>query len=114
MSCCLSIDKSSISQKKVLQPLTDKLRHHYVAAYISLVFSGFRKLVVVWEAHVVVLQPVEAVHHVGATCIHFGVLALVSYFVWPPPSVATESGRARLDSVVCSSLHQSTSAHYLA
>ncbi len=38
-------------------------------------------MVVLLEAHVVILQPVEAVHHVGATCVRSGVLALVSYVV---------------------------------
>ncbi len=44
-------------------------------------FSGLHELVVVREAPVVVLQLVEAVHHVGATRIHSGVFALVSYVV---------------------------------
>ncbi len=38
-------------------------------------------MVVVREAHVVVLKPVEAMHHVVATRIHSGLLALVSHVV---------------------------------
>ncbi len=44
-------------------------------------FGGLHELVVVWWAHVVVSQLVQAVHHVGATCLHSGVLALTSYVV---------------------------------
>ena len=74
----LLIDKSDINQKNLSQPLIDKLRHDHIVAYVSLVLSGLHELVVVWQAHVVILQPVEAVHHMGATGVHLGVLALVS------------------------------------
>ena len=57
-------------QQKRLQPLVDKLRHDHVVACIGLVLKGLHEFVVVWQAHVVVLQPVEAVHHVGAAGVH--------------------------------------------
>jgi hypothetical protein len=56
-----------------------KLYHDHVVAHVGLVVSGLHELVVVREAHVVVLQPLEAMHHVGATCVHSGDVALASH-----------------------------------
>ena len=69
------------TNQSVSQPLVDELCHDHVVAYIGLVLKGLHELVVVWQAHVVILQPVEAVHHMGATCIHSGVLVLVGHVV---------------------------------
>ena len=46
-----------------------------------MVLNGLHVLIVVWQAHVVVLELVEAVHHVGAASVDLGVLALVGYAV---------------------------------
>ncbi len=62
-----------------LHQLIDELGHDHVVAHSSLVLGGFRELVVVRQAHVVFLQLVEAMCHVGATCIYSGVIALVKY-----------------------------------
>ena len=59
-----------INQKNLSQPLVDKLRHDHVVACIGLVLKGLHEVVVVWQAHVVMLQLVEAVHHMGAAGVH--------------------------------------------
>ena len=59
-----------INQTNLSQPLVDKLRHDHVVACIGLVLKGLHEVVVVWQAHVVMLQLVEAVHHMGAAGVH--------------------------------------------
>jgi hypothetical protein len=58
------------TNQSVLQPLVDELRHDHVVACIGPVLKGLPELVVVWQAHVVVLQPVESVHHMKAAGVH--------------------------------------------
>ena len=69
------------TNQSVSQPFIDKLRHDHVVACIGLVLEGLHEVVVVWQAHVVMLQPVEAVHHMGATGVHSRVLVLVGHVV---------------------------------
>ncbi len=79
----------------VSQLLIDELRQDHVVAYIGLVLKGLHELVVVRKAHVVILQPVEAMHHMEATGIHSGVLVLESHIVVDVPCASFFSNSVR-------------------